>query len=507
MPPKKSVGGKNKKATAAELEQQRIAEASRLMQEFKERELEEVKMGKLNYIQVQSKWKEIMRQVKTKDLRKELEMLENLYHHQLDQKEAAAQTLAQNLEIANDQHNMVMSSYLENLQTLLDFTQRRADMMSSIYERDLAVVNGEFNAERSFIQVQHAKEKARMLDILHRMEYEFLEAETDAKHEFSSFRDDVKNKNLEEKHALRIQLEGIVEDLWRQFQAALVQYNASTEERKKQFEELKEKDFLTAKEIEVQIRKLARLQESISQLKQKLHVRARDFEERLRAVREEKEANHEQFQELKRQMNADRAEDHEQIAQLAVSSNNALKKLAAKKELAEKLLRLAEMNGKLEAEHEKVIFDSLGKGTDGLLERELEEAQKEHEKRIKAEGSLDATSFQMPDEVASLEHFQKRFNKVLLDKIALSKQKQDLLAENQILRNVLREYLDGVAVNEQVLAQRNTLLIVNGKSTVPIKLLNSAAKQQNGKVLATSKTATNVKAASRNTQTRVAIPN
>ncbi len=67
-------------------------------------------------------------------------------------------------------------------------------------------------------------------------------------------------KNLEEKHALRIQLEGTVEDLWRQFQAALNNYNATTEDRKKQFEELKQKDHKNAKEIEQQMKKLVKLQ-------------------------------------------------------------------------------------------------------------------------------------------------------------------------------------------------------------------------------------------------------
>lgn len=65
---------------------------------------------------------------------------------------------------------------------------------------------------------------------------------------------------MEEKHALRIQLEGTVEDLWRQFQAALNQYNATTEERKRQFEDLKQKDQKNAKEIEQQMKKLIKLQ-------------------------------------------------------------------------------------------------------------------------------------------------------------------------------------------------------------------------------------------------------
>jgi hypothetical protein len=59
---------------------------------------------------------------------------------------------------------------------------------------------------------------------------------------------------------LRIQLEGTVEDLWRQFQSALNTYNTTTDERKRAFEELKTKDQKNAKEIELQMKKLMKLQ-------------------------------------------------------------------------------------------------------------------------------------------------------------------------------------------------------------------------------------------------------
>lgn len=64
---------------------------------------------------------------------------------------------------------------------------------------------------------------------------------------------------MEDKHALRIQLEAVVEDLWQQFTAALRNYQESTEERKKAFEELKSKDEKSATEIHVQMRKLQRI--------------------------------------------------------------------------------------------------------------------------------------------------------------------------------------------------------------------------------------------------------
>lgn len=44
------------------------------------------------------------------------------------------------------------------------------------------------------LQTQHAREKADILGIMSRMEQEFQDTEADAKHEYSSLRDDVKNK-------------------------------------------------------------------------------------------------------------------------------------------------------------------------------------------------------------------------------------------------------------------------------------------------------------------------
>jgi hypothetical protein len=41
---------------------------------------------------------------------------------------------------------------------------------------------------------QHAKEKSDILGIMARMDSEFQETEADAKHEYSSLKDDAKNK-------------------------------------------------------------------------------------------------------------------------------------------------------------------------------------------------------------------------------------------------------------------------------------------------------------------------
>ena len=66
-------------------------------------------------------------------------------------------------------------------------------------------------------------------------------------------------KNLEEKQQLRVNLELKVTELWGQFNQAMKTYEEITEDRKRTFDELKEKDEKSAKEIDMQMRKIQSL--------------------------------------------------------------------------------------------------------------------------------------------------------------------------------------------------------------------------------------------------------
>lgn len=50
---------------------------------------------------------------------------------------------------------------------------------------------------------------------------------------------------------------------------------------------------------------------------------------------------------------------------------------------------------------------------------------------------------QVMQEYSSLQNFWKRYNKVLLDKLALDREHQVLENENSKLKSLLKQYLDG----------------------------------------------------------------
>ena len=55
--------------------------------------------------------------------------------------------------------------------------------------------------------------------------------------------------------------------------------------------------------------------------------------------------------------------------------------------------------------------------------------------------------FQVMHEYTALESFWKRYNRVLLDKLALDREKQTLEDENSKLKALLKQYLDGMLTN------------------------------------------------------------
>ena len=66
--------------------------------------------------------------------------------------------------------------------------------LQSEYEEEKTVLMEEFETERCFLLEQHAQEMNDLQDIMFAMEQNFNERENDAKSEFQSMRDEIKNK-------------------------------------------------------------------------------------------------------------------------------------------------------------------------------------------------------------------------------------------------------------------------------------------------------------------------
>ena len=65
-----------------------------------------------------------------------------------------------------------------------------------------------------------------------------------------------------------------------------------------------------------------------------------------------------------------------------------------------------------------------------------------------------------------LDNFLRKYNKVLLDKLAIERERERLERENSDLQTILKQYFDGVSVNDAVMRSANPLFVVNGKLNI-----------------------------------------
>jgi len=446
-----------------------------------------VSVRKLN-----EQWRQILRQAKTADLKNEIEILSQTFERVLDRKNAVVKSLAQEIEEASKQEEMALQAHLQKVDHLIVFQKNLMAEMHKDFEKNLATLTTEFKSEREQVLESHNAELLDIKDMLFAMNLQHEDAAVESMEVSNSKRDDIRNKDIEEREHLKNDLEKVINDLWELFQQALENYKHQTAEKQRQFEEMREADREAAADIEKNTRQISRYQSKINALKQRLHLEQREYDQRNKSLKQEKEKILSHFQVLKGQMNKSRGSAREGLTKLTVESRECIEKLEERKKQAEALLKMAELCRKLETEEEKILpfypdtipneeVDAAVADDNAQFEKEQAENtppqtettdkhQEEQQPQLAPPPQqqqafvVDVITGEPVQEFNMMDNFWKRYNKALLDKLAIEKEQEKLEDENMRLRSVLKNYLDGISVNENVLANDNTLFVVNGRT-------------------------------------------
>jgi len=204
------------------------------------------------------------------------------------------------------------------------------------------------------------------------------------------------------------------------------------------------------------MRKIERLQATLLHWRSKITQNMKDCRERNKTLSAEKDAIANHFLNLKTQMNKFRDGQAKRLSELTKNVDKCKTTLKERSKLAENILKLAELARKLQTEREKVApfyTNSLAEVADQEeAQQELDAAKSEVEGKDKG-----------IDEWNYLDNFWKRYNKVLLDNLTIEKEHARLQKENQDLQSILKQYIDGISVNEEVMNALNPLMVVNGR--------------------------------------------
>merc|ERR1719181_466725 len=303
-----------------------------------------------------------------------------------------------------------------------------------------------------------------MKDVNEALEKQLQVAEQELRTEFEGLQADYRGKHEEEKQVMKVTLETAVDEFERALDNAYNTYYESTRKQTEKYKQLQQKDLRDSRRIDHMQKRCARLQESLQHWRTKISNNMKEAEARNKALREEKEKVVGHYQELKGRMTGVREAEERRLTELTLNSRKAIGDLTEKMNLAEKIIRLGELNRKMMTEREKVMpfeFASQAiEGTDGEA-GDAEAVMDENKGSAKTLGP----NGKPVQEWDALNTFFTRYNKILLDKTAMETEGKRLNQENDRLRGLIKQFVDGISVNDDVMSSANSLMVVNNSLT------------------------------------------
>ncbi|CAH8501221.1 unnamed protein product [Schistosoma turkestanicum] len=366
MPPKrKKKTRKAKNMTDEErailLERKRVAEEELkkkkmilLSQHLQDKLSHEEVFTKHNQTKLTHYWRTIMRQTKSKELKRTIEILSQTFERIMDRKESITKTLVANLSEADEQHLMAMRSHLENVDILIDLQNQRLQKLRTDYEKELQSLVDEFLKEEKFIRQQHGKQVDDLKTIFVALDSTYTAKVNKAVMDHNNLKDDLKNQSLEDKHALRMNLNNKVESLASELKQAAEQYNTAISEKMKFFENLKSKNASSTVEIQTHFDEIQKLNNNITAIKYRMTKISNDYKEKYDHLKEERDRLVERFKVLKLKMKKLQDLQYEKLIKMSVESGEATKKIQCLLKKAEKIIKLGEECRKYETEEEKL---------------------------------------------------------------------------------------------------------------------------------------------------------
>merc|ERR1711959_221870 len=399
-----------------------LKEDERLRNQLKELQAEEERYSRINRHKVQNQWRKLMRIAKDEELIKEVEILSQNHEREVDRKDAIIQMLDRDLEEADEQHQMALRSHLMNVDALITLQRSRLEAMESHFERDLHMIEKEFRAESDDMRATHKRTAKEMRDVNEAIQDEIERQEQELRTDFEGLQADYRGKHEEEKQVVKVTLENAVNEFERQLDNAYNTYYDSTKKQTEKYRDLQSKDQKDSRKIDGMQRKCARLTESLQHWRTKISNNMKEAEARNKALKEEKDKVIGHYQDLKCRMNRVRDSEDRRLTELTLNARRTIGDLTDKLTMAERILKLGELNRKLMTEREKVIPFEHGvadeTGSDDMMK-----AATEHQPGSAATVGPDGKPV---EEWQVLNQFFTRIHKILLDKVAMDSEDKRL---------------------------------------------------------------------------------
>jgi dynein regulatory complex subunit 2 len=157
----------------------------------------EEKNTRINLYKINYQWRTLMRDIKSRDLKRDIEILSQTFERIIDRKDSVIKAMVKDLGEAEEQYSMALRSHIKNVDDIIDLQTEQLETARDKYEYEIEIVKNEFDKERVYIETKYEREMNELQTIIFGMEKLFLDQENDALAEFHNLKDEIKNKVYE----------------------------------------------------------------------------------------------------------------------------------------------------------------------------------------------------------------------------------------------------------------------------------------------------------------------
>ncbi|XP_053670885.1 dynein regulatory complex subunit 2 [Anopheles nili] len=472
---KKKGGNKNKLAKMSEEERARYLqhradmeeEARRRKQQLiatfmKNKLKKEDAFARLNLAKINQEWRSVLRNIKCKELKEEVEAVEKTCTECIENKNAVIKRLLCDLDESEDLYSTMLHAHMERVEKIIRIHNDRVNFLMELYELDKREIIENYQREMEL----YKSKKFELQKDLECVFYGLAEkARTDRirnEEEHMLKKDELKNSMILKLEMITKEREREMERLWKEFQRVLNLYLRNTEEYRNEYNTLRDQDSSDTKNIQDHYAEVARLSDQIADLRLKLATLREEHEFNMKQMQKSKAELALRVQNLKQDMELGTRLDQEQLKTLAVYSNAAIKHLQGMLKKVKSIYQIASFCKKYETESEDLLPFVRRPGSSELqplpaLDRAL----------VPSNGdgtTMESFKREVFDTADLFEGFWMRFNKARIDVACLREEKQQLIEQNEHLKAHLKDYLvtvnmnsgGPVETNEDLLAKRPT---------------------------------------------------
>ncbi|XP_059208684.1 dynein regulatory complex subunit 2 [Centropristis striata] len=402
---------------------------------LREKLQKEEKNTAVNLLKLTDGWRSVLRRARCGELRRDLEVLSRTFERQLDGLDSVVKNLWGELQEAERQAAQVQRAHLQRAERLLALQQRRLDVLQQRWESGLQQLSSTFSSERKQISADYRQQRDDQQGALYAREKLQTSAMTEIHTVYGECIAAYDSTYEQKKMSLSMNTKEPLKQEKQQNQEAVQRSRKESEELSIMSQKTQELRRTTEQDIKT----VKRLQEAVIQLRETLSAAKTEglsVEKDLLAARNQaKRSTHAARDQLTQQETAAR----KQLTELTVQSAAAAKKLQAAIATGQKLLRVADMCGRLDGEQQEVLSASFPSET---LRPETEGPETEGPETEGPE--TEGPETEGPEK--EMLPLMKSINKAELLRGALRRQRDDLSRENQQLKLLLVQHQDAMTL-------------------------------------------------------------